>query len=215
MSVRAGDLRGYQRNDIPDVLLSNRFLELFSRDMSDRDGFRPSDGTSDRGEVVVAFNGDHYFHRFELTLPADSSIKGNPDGSLAISGPAFDMGMSVRFEGMAESIPAEYMTEYVNVYPTLVREYEVELGLTVSVRRSLIFGGRRWRYHLWIDSFAHEMSKSFDFKSHLADMNWPMVSAMLHCMRQRPSQDEGPAEAITVAAPPTPVPDRAEVRSEE
>ncbi|MEU1941099.1 hypothetical protein ABZ554_01195 [Streptomyces sp. NPDC020125] len=182
---RADDLQIYGRNDIPDVLLANRFLELFSRDMSDRDGFDLNSRAS-RGRVVMWHGANGYFHSFELALPAGSSIRRDENGSLVISGPAFRLIIGVNFKGLRADVPPDYVKQYMGeLSPSQVDSFKVNIDLRLSVRRSFVLSGRRWRYHLWVDSFVDDLEKRFSFVRHLADIDWVTLSAVLHCLELR------------------------------
>ena len=63
-----------KRRDIPQVLLDNHFLDLFSKPMSEREAF--TDHDDDDGRKVVAAWGPNgeVFDQFELILPKGSSL---------------------------------------------------------------------------------------------------------------------------------------------
>lgn len=192
-SGREGDLHTYERNDLPDVLLANRFLELFSRDMADRDAFHSDDDSSNGWQVVSRSGPGGYFNRFELTLPKGSTLRREDNSTLVISGPAFQMRISIHFSGMTSGIPFDHLEHYVGVDPTSVNAYEVGINIQVLVRRSFIFGGRRWNDHLWVDSLVESLAERFSLANHLARINWPMVAATLHCLDVRDARINPPS----------------------
>ncbi|MGW2226605.1 hypothetical protein [Streptomyces formicae] len=190
---RDEDLHTYERNDLPDVLLANRFLELFSRDMADRDAFGPDDGPPDGGRVVMQTGPGGYFHHFELTLPTGSTLRREGNSTLVISGPAFQMKISVQFRGTASRIPFGHVRHYVGADPFAVHAYQVRINVQVLVRRSFIFGGRRWNNHLWVDSLVDSLVERFSLERHLTRINWPMVAATLHCLDVRDRRTTSPS----------------------
>ncbi|MFE0187320.1 hypothetical protein [Streptomyces sp. NPDC058989] len=190
---RDEDLRTYERNDLPDVLLANRFLELFSRDMADRDAFRSDDEPSDGGRVIMQTGPGGYFHRFELTLPKGSVLKREGNSTLVISGPAFQMKISVQFRGMGSNVPLDHIMHYVGVDPLEVRDFNVRIVVQVLVRRSFIFGGRRWNDHMWVDSLVESLVERFSLERHLVRINWPALAAMLHCLDVRDRRTNSPS----------------------
>ncbi|MFJ6295376.1 hypothetical protein ACIQJX_18685 [Streptomyces griseoviridis] len=190
---RDEDLRTYERNDLPDVLLANRFLELFSRDMADRDAFRSDDEPSGGGRVVMQTGPGGYFAHFELTLPTGSTLRRESNSTLVISGPAFQMKISVQFRGMRSEIPFDHIRHYVGADPLTVRPYQVQINIQVLVRRSFIFSGRRWNNHLWVDSLVDSLVERFSLERHLTRINWPIVAATLHCLDVRERRTNSPS----------------------
>ncbi|MGW1715408.1 hypothetical protein [Streptomyces sp. NPDC002156] len=192
-SGREEDLRTYERNDLPDVLLANRFLELFSRDMADRDAFRFDDDPPDGGRVVMQTGPGGYFHHFELTLPTGSTLRREDNSNLVISGPAFQMKISVQFRGTGSPMPFDYLAHYVGADPLSVHAFKVQIDIQVLVRRSFIFSGRRWSDHLWVDSLVDRLVERFSVERHLARINWPVVAATLHCLNIRDGRTNSPS----------------------
>ena len=73
-------VKDFQRNDIPEVLLSNRFLKLFSEDMFNRAIFACQkdfvlDDHNDGGKIVYAeTSSGGLYDKFDLILPEKSKI---------------------------------------------------------------------------------------------------------------------------------------------
>lgn len=98
-------VRDFQRNDIPEVLLSNRFLKLFSEDMLNRaifacqEGFTP-DSNDDGGEIVYAqTSSGGLYDKFELTLPEKSKITRKNKNEIIIDTPILTLTLSCLFGG--------------------------------------------------------------------------------------------------------------------
>jgi len=69
-------IQEYGRNSIPDILLQNRFLRLFSEDMDNPEAFveRPSSISCD-GKVVYAMGKNRAIYSyFSLALPENSKV---------------------------------------------------------------------------------------------------------------------------------------------
>ncbi len=62
-------IRTYGRGDVPDILFSNRLLELFSRPMEEREAFMDESFEEGPREIVAAYGADGYYEKFELVLP--------------------------------------------------------------------------------------------------------------------------------------------------
>ncbi|GLW68452.1 hypothetical protein Kpho02_07510 [Kitasatospora phosalacinea] len=169
------------RADIPDVLLSNRFMELFSRDRSDRPDFPEEGGPANTRTVTAWSRSGGYYSRFGLPLPHKSTVTRGNDGSLRISCPAFKASISVGFYGTNEYIPFDLLKYQAgNPDPRRIKCYSVSLIVKVSANRSFILGGRGWNNHLWVESFIDSLREEFDVEAYIKRINWPMVSAILH-----------------------------------
>lgn len=70
----------FHKNDIPEVLLSNRFLKLFSEDMRNREIFVCQDGywgdDASDGIVVAQNASGGLYQRFDLILPEKAKLSG-------------------------------------------------------------------------------------------------------------------------------------------
>jgi hypothetical protein len=96
------------RSDIPDVLLSNRVLELISRDLQDRPWYKPDvAGPSDRsdGETVAIYGPGGIFSRFDLTLPKGSKVQRSKSGSLIIASKMLTLELNARCDGFGYGTP--------------------------------------------------------------------------------------------------------------
>jgi hypothetical protein len=64
-----------RRSDVPEILLSNRALELISRDLVDRDWYKSEDDIAESDEeTYMLSDGVHQYSRFELYLPKGSRV---------------------------------------------------------------------------------------------------------------------------------------------
>ncbi|WP_152645154.1 hypothetical protein [Kitasatospora griseola] len=169
------------RADIPDVLLSNRFMELFSRDRADRPGFSEEGSPANDRTVRAWSRSGGYYNRFGLPLPQKSTVTRGDDGSLRISCPAFKASISVGFNGTNEYVPFDLLKyQSGNPDPTRLKCYSVSLIVKISANRSFILGGRGWNHHLWVESFIDSLHEEFDVEAYIKQINWPIVSAILH-----------------------------------
>jgi len=153
----------FVRSDIPDVLLQNRFLEMFSKPMEEREQFsRHAHGTEDPdqpcGTVVVAFGTDGaLFDMFELILPKGSKVSRSAEGILRIETSIFFMEFEPGMEGFATVTRRGFEEFYMHEpdlcegAPTLVNS-----KMRVRVKRRALFSRSGWDYYRWLDSFIYE-----------------------------------------------------------
>lgn len=179
-------LRTYQRADIPDILLKNRFLELFSRNISDRVGFDAiAQKSSDEGWVLVATSspeGAHY-NRFELTLPADSKISRTSDGKLAIEGPSVSLTLEIDYRGMHANAPFELTRLYLGKESIGVSPVAVDFYLCTSVKRQLFLRSEAIRYNAWVEKALRDLSESLSGPAFIDRIQWPLIQAMVQVFK--------------------------------
>ena len=93
------------RRDIPSVLLDNRFLELFSKPMDEREAFTARGNRVDsppQGQVVYAMGeGGAIFDHFELILPAGAVVSRMSPVSVRVRTRRLSMQINVAFEGFS------------------------------------------------------------------------------------------------------------------
>ncbi|MFF0339679.1 hypothetical protein [Kribbella sp. NPDC004875] len=179
-------LEEFSRDDVPQVVLRNRVLELFSRDFKDRPGFQAQEEekSSGGGQIVSMYgDGGQYFNMFELTLPKGSSIERSPDGALVIRNQSVTLAIRVGFRGFATFIDREFSHLYIGI-PRGIRDsgWRVEIQFEASVRRGFVAYGRNLAYHEWLDSFLEHASNRLDFEKFQEDIDWRVTRAMLRCL---------------------------------
>jgi hypothetical protein len=91
-------LSTYGRKDIPSVLLTNTFLELFSRPMAERPAF-VGFGTDNENTVYAIGADGVIFEKFDLTLPKGSAVKRPEKNKIVIETKKVKILMVVRYDG--------------------------------------------------------------------------------------------------------------------
>ncbi|WP_327386678.1 hypothetical protein [Streptomyces sp. NBC_01207] len=168
-----GDLKVYRRGDIPDVLLSNRFLELFTREPMDRTGFF---GPVESNIVMTSAPG-RYFYRFELTLPSASRISRQADGRLLISSSQLDVYISVGFSYV--NIPLAFIARYLKKKPIGMNSYGLRVTIAAHAHKVLRPRAKDWKYHAWLDAYMDNVREEFDFAAFLQRVGWDQIEATL------------------------------------
>jgi hypothetical protein len=195
--------RKYERTDIPDLLLRNRFLELFSRPMKDRAPFADEKDTEPvpipgyLPEEVAFQTGDKgaIYSRFNLVLPSDSTVRAIPDGGFEIDSPIVSLTIRPTFWGFNENVPTDFLSMYMGVAPfrfvesrrhqPAVAAYSVLFDIEFSSKLRGVFSRRASRYYSWIDSFCHELNSYASSEAFFASIQWPVIEAVLRCLDNR------------------------------
>lgn len=160
------ELVEYERNDIPDIFLKNRFLELFSKPMEQREAFvsEKLETTNDDslGAIVTNFSNGAMYSRFDMTLPKNSKLQRNKDGSISIITDRFTIKLRTIISGSNTYIPWEFCKIYLGIdyenYCALISTYELD----ITFKFGSLFKTMGWHYYDWIDSFIVSLEENFE-----------------------------------------------------
>lgn len=177
-----------KRKDIPDVLLSNRFLELFSRPMKDRAAFQEIDEeTEEEVRCIVDVDGGSY-RKFSLVLPYKSKVIRKNKGEIEIETHKFNIIMKVNFDGCNTVLPAGFEEHYLSIYGcenSLANVvYQVEFKFYVKFKITSLFSSLGWKDYNWIDSFLNLIDKSVTKESFFSKINWSIVATLIKCLNK-------------------------------
>jgi hypothetical protein len=180
-----GEVRRHERKDIPDILLSNRFLELFSKPTEDRAIF----ASKQEDNVVAYFGKNSYYSKFNLILPNGSKVLRDKSGSIVIRNGLMRLEFSVNFQSMGYVLPHKFIERYLGRKQVESLEsmrrisvYEVPLRVSISIRMISLLRGRVWRQEQWIDSFMESIRLFWDGQLFLERIQWDTVQALLVCL---------------------------------
>ncbi len=175
------NLHTFARNDIPDVLLSNRFLELFSKPMEERTLFSAEDGApSHGGEVVMAMgNGGAFYSRFDLTLPKGARIWRSKSNAIVIDTDRFALTIDVDFGGFGTVIPYKYQRHILGLDPHECHDFQISVRFTVAFKFASLFLPSGWGYYRWIESFMESFESKFSEDRHFMDIGWESALTLI------------------------------------
>lgn len=180
-------LATYHRNDLPDVLLKNRFLELFSRDPADREGFGDM-GPSEEGWVVVsAYNatGGHY-NQFQLKLPSDSKMRRADDGSIEITGRAMTVRLSVEYRNYSAGAASWLAGPYIDGDVNTLRALQVNFWIDVTVKRRIFLRNDEMHYLRWVEEVLERLEYDLSGSAFLKRINWDTLQAAIQVFNRPP-----------------------------
>ena len=190
-----GELRTIARDDIPDVLLANRFLELFSKPREDRPLFW-EDASKPQREVKPSTDrrqGGLYFSRFNLTLPRSANIKRLDPKTIAIKTNRLTFTIATDFEGFASPIPWEFKQYVLGLNPQYdTDDYTVSVRFTVSFRFASLFLPGGWDYYRWVESFAESFDDQFSEDRYFKNIFWEAAHTVIQyfeCCRSKQSEN--------------------------
>jgi hypothetical protein len=184
----------FTRRDIPDVLLENRFLEIFSKPMEERVHFSGNEmkgfitGPSPARVVSATGRDGVLFDLFELILPKGSNVSRSTEGFLRIETAIFTMEFRPGIEGFNTVTPLDFEKLYMDdanwrfESPTLVRS---QICVTVKRRALLLRVG--WDYYRWLDSFISEYYENAQAARFFEAIGWEtaVTTSQIMAVNQR------------------------------
>jgi hypothetical protein len=189
----------FLRNDIPEVLLSNRFLELFSKPMEDRPVFIENifDDNNDNENITHNSNGSGVMYsRFELILPTKSSIQRPEPHTIEIRTGRIKMLLKIIFEGYGAFLPDSFEELYLGIEKPLsyldVSAVSVSVNIDVEMKFGALFTSKGWEYYYWIDSFLETLNKDLSADEFFSRINWESAYTVHMIQQSQKSKDNSP-----------------------
>lgn len=193
------------RREIPAVLLENRFLELFSKPMEEREAFSTSRHKSPPlGRVVFATgSGGSIFDLFELELPRGAKVDRINERSIVVRTHRFSLRIDVHFDGFLSVFPIDFDERYLGNGERRVDAYKISVELNVKFNLWSLFSATGWQYYQWLDSFVDQFSKSFAFEEFLDDIGWSTALTVSKLVQHgRPGRSNADSRLSVDAKPP-------------
>jgi len=187
------NLTTYGRVDIPSVLLSNRFLELFSQPMAQRPAFIGMiDNDIDNTVAAWGANGA-FFEKFDLILPKGSIVKRPEKSKIAIETKKLKILIAVRYDGYSTNLPRNFEelylhlpheVEYTDEGPrVLYNPYEIHVDIQITVKSRAMLSNSGWEYYRWVDSFLERIEKEVSREAFFNRIQWESVVSLLECLK--------------------------------
>lgn len=178
-------LREYERNDLPQILLQNRFLELLSADMKDREGFGSVIADAPpRGTVVMQFSNGHIYNRFALTLPRNCSVTRDEDGSLLISSPMLELRLLARLSPYGMVLPGSFEHLYLGKPFGSTEPCELTFEVAIKVKKHRLMRREARNYAIWVEEVIKDLNTSFSSDLFLEEINWRTIAAVARVFKE-------------------------------
>ena len=185
------------RQDVPSVLLDNRFLELFSKPMDEREAFMARSGHAnpprDQNVVWATGKGGAIFDQFELILPAGAVISRIDPASVRVRTGRLSVQIGVDFEGFSAVLPPRFEEYYLGLRRDDIDGYMVNLRIDVKFTWWALVTPAGWEYYRWLDSFVEEIGRAFSFERFIADVGWHAALTAHDIQRLAAAQASTPA----------------------
>lgn len=179
--VNKKKLRTYKRNDIPQVLLQNAFLELFTKSMNQRAAFIDSFKTkADPRIIQISTETDgHLYENLILTLPKKCKIEKPSKTELNIKTKKLSINTRFSISGWESIENDNFLKYYAGVSDSSdIRKYTLDLNVQVKFSFISYFSNLGWTYFKWIDSFINTFSSEFSENIFKSRINWNTINTI-------------------------------------
>ena len=151
-----------RREQIPNVLIKNRVIDLISKPIEEREKFqRVMRTTPTNGELVYVGGEDGVFYdRLEIELPRNSKVY--RDGNeLVIKNRSFIIKFESEFMGFGTVLPRNFERFYMNRSIKDTHNYLVTLKMSIELKPLFLVSVRDWKYLGWLDQIGDKFVEYF------------------------------------------------------
>lgn len=188
----------YSENDIPDVLLKNRFLKLFSEDPQNRAAFcsnkeskmyiveQSDDSTDDDSGTVVYMIGNNgaLFRRFELTIPKGSKVFRENDNTIVLDTKLFTLRYKVAFDGFTTVVEPDFYKYYLHRDNKFeFHDWKFYVEIDVKYKISSILKLWDWKYYNWLDEYLVKLANYCDVDTFYKNIGWEESKTILRILK--------------------------------
>ncbi len=166
------------REQIPNVLIKNRVIELITKPYNEREKFQKTSKTknTDDGEIVYLYGENEVvYNKLAIELPRKSKVfrEGN---ALVIKNRNFIIGFESSFEGYTAVLPRYFERFYMSRSNDDTDSYLVRMKLSVKLKPFFLFSVRDWKYLGWLDQLESEFVKYFSFDSFITKVGFEQAA---------------------------------------
>lgn len=200
-SFLANNTRTYKRKDIPDILLENRFLNLFSMPMEERKCFKGYTDPIRNITVTRAFGKDRQmFQKFELILPKNTKIKRLKPHKIILESDYISIELNTIFTGETshhdsfefrkyylglDIVPKTYGTCGRGICGIGIQGFKVQVNIDIKFKWRSLFSITSWKYIKWLDYYVTGLNKEISADYFLESINWNQTCALMHLLEIR------------------------------
>lgn len=176
------ELDTLSHTDIPDVLLQNRFMQIFFEPMENRAAFLDEPDTDGDGDIVMAqASSGALYERFELVLPKGWKIKRSAVNQIEVFTRKFTLIVKTDCPGYAVNLPTLYATDYLSLGPMLGESglrfspYCLDISIGIVPKRTWLLTPSGWHYYRWIDEWIEELEPRVSLDAYLEVIGWEVA----------------------------------------
>lgn len=177
------ELQVYSREDMPDILLSNRFMALFTTPMENRAIFDQEDTDDEHGIIVKSFGKDGaIYHKFDLTLPIKTKVSRDEFGAIKFDTENFILTINVNFDEFSFVSPRGFKKYYLGITDfERSSEYQLNIEISVEFKFITLLKSSKWDYHAWIDGFLDSIENKMSANTFFKTISWDLAYTIIQC----------------------------------
>lgn len=171
----------FARENLPDVLLTNRFFEMFSSPLENREHFSEFFHDDDIDQIYGAYAENvAYYKRFEFHLPSKSTVLRKGKNNIQIRTKRFNIEFDITFDGSITNLPRKFEKLYLKSENFLeLNSFSLEIEIQVKFKLLSIFYLSGWNYYKWIDSFLKSLEEGISKDVYFNKINWDTVLTLI------------------------------------
>ena len=179
------------QNSVPDILLNNRFMKLFSENPRNRSAFVNDSETKDYEHIVVMTgkNGAVY-RRFDLNLPKGSKVYRSNKNTIIIDTKLFTLTIKVLFGGFNTVIENNFYKYYIQKKNNAFSEYEFNIEIDVKYKLNSIFKITDWKYYNWLDEYIKRLEHYCNIDTFYKDINWEQNKTIIRILNAKECEQQ-------------------------
>lgn len=199
-SFKKEKLIKYGRKDIPEVLLNNKFLELFSRPMDERPTFveETFDEVEMPGEIVCAYQNGAIYEKFNLVLPNKSNLSQPTDNKIEIETEKLKISITTLFEGFSTVLPEMFIEYYLGINdPIKCHVFALKIDMQIVMKLRALSSSSGWEYYHWVDSFLNIIEDKVSKNAFFEGINWESACTIFQCQSIKQKKNESENKSNT------------------
>jgi hypothetical protein len=186
------NLTTLERKDIPQELLENRFLNLFSKPMEERTAASFEDRYVSKSTQGGSDKSNIDFRHFHLILPTKTKVSRTGENNCEITTKKFTLSVAILYSGADELLPADFEKYYLGLQeynqrsnPSMVKGKAIEIEVKVFFKNSIFFSRTGLQYYEWLDSYLDKLEEEFSASYFFKKIGWDSVSTLVDCLSMR------------------------------
>lgn len=159
-----------KRQDVSNIIVTNRFLDMLSKDMSERPAFKNEHDNSKNIVFSMGANNIIYEH-FDMKLPKGSKIVRTNSNEIKIETKRFKFYIEVDIPGFNTFVDPTFNKIFKKDY-SFDMDYLVLLNFKIKFKPFAFILPLGNDYYNWVENFINKINLDFSIDEHLKNIGW-------------------------------------------
>jgi len=180
-------LKYFSRKDVPDVLIENRFMDLFTKPIEDRSFFVEFENGGKRNktnsvskidpvsgvkQIVEYEQGGALYEFFQLVLPRSSKIRRLSENKIELTTTGFTLRIATNFDGLYMTLPDEFERLFLKADGKQTNSFRCELTMEVKFNLGALLSNKEINYYSWIEDFVGKIRDEVSADIYFDNIGW-------------------------------------------